>query len=92
MAKGAICKNLKNEVGFGTTELHVLRPNKETSTKYLWYVLRSNPFKKMAEASMRGVAGQQRVPSEFVENFRVPILSLDQQNKSPHFSTTVLVS
>lgn len=69
--KGAICRGLKNEIGFGTTELHIIRPREEVSTEFLWYVLRSKPFMDEAETAMRGVAGQQRVPTEFVENYSI---------------------
>ncbi|MGQ4555955.1 restriction endonuclease subunit S [Halobellus sp. GM3] len=69
--KGAICRGLQNGIGFGTTELHILRPREGVSTEFLWYVLRSKPFMDEAETAMRGVAGQQRVPTEFLEEFRV---------------------
>ena len=69
--KGAICRGLKNDIGFGTTELHIIRPRERVSTEFLWYVLRSKPFMHEAETAMRGVAGQQRVPTEFVENYTI---------------------
>jgi len=78
--KGAICSGLTNGIGFGTTELHVLRPREGVSTKYLWYILRSKPFISEAETAMRGVAGQQRVPTEFLEEFQVPSLPEESQN------------
>ncbi|MDL5363923.1 restriction endonuclease subunit S [Halalkalicoccus sp. NIPERK01] len=71
--KGAICQGLENDIGFGTTELHVLRPRKGVSSKFLWYLLRSEPFKQGGEAAMKGVAGQQRIPSEFLEEFSISI-------------------
>lgn len=83
--KGALCKGLENGIGFGTTELHVLRPQEGTHSKYLWYVLRSKSFMDGAEASMRSVAGQQRVPSEFVENYRVREIPFDAQQKVAKF-------
>lgn len=69
--KGAICNGLKNDIGFGTTELHILRPRKGVSTEFLWYVLRSKRFIDEAETAMRGVAGQKRVPSEFLKRFQI---------------------
>ncbi|MDB2250073.1 restriction endonuclease subunit S [Halorubrum ezzemoulense] len=69
--KGAICRDLKNGIGFGTTELHILRPREGVSTEFIWFVLRSKSFRDEAETAMRGVAGQQRVPTEFLENHRV---------------------
>lgn len=78
--KGAICSGLTNGIGFGTTELHVLRPREGVSTRYLWYVLRSKPFMSEAKTAMRGVAGQQRVPTEFLEEFQIPVLPEESQN------------
>src|SRR6056297_1133155 len=52
--KGAICRGLENGIGFGTTELHILRPREGVSTEFLWYVLRSKPFTDEAETAMRG--------------------------------------
>ncbi len=79
--KGAICRGLENGIGFGTTELHILRPRDGVSTEFLWYVLRSKPFMDEAETAMRGVAGQQRVPTEMLANYRVPTYSLDVEQK-----------
>lgn len=83
--KGAICRRLENGIGFGTTELHVIRPNEDTYTKFLWYALRAKPFMDGGVAFMKGVAGQQRVPSEFVEDFRVMNVSQDLQHKIADF-------
>lgn len=82
--KGAICRNLKNGIGFGTTELHILRPREDIDVEFLWYVLRSKMFMDKAEASMRGVAGQQRVPKEFIENFPVSKEILQKQDQIVH--------
>jgi len=77
--KGAICRGLKNGVGFGTTELHIIRPRDGVSTEFLWYALRSKPFVDEAETAMRGVAGQQRVPSQFIKNFEIKEEALAEQ-------------
>lgn len=70
--KGAYLKNLETEIGFGTTEFHVLRPNKaKILPELLFLITRTNMFMKMGESLMRGSAGQQRVSTDFVENFLV---------------------
>jgi|AntRauMinimDraft_4_1070384.scaffolds.fasta_scaffold02567_2 type I restriction enzyme S subunit len=79
--KGAICRGLENGIGFGTTELHILRPREGVSTEFLWYVLRSKPFMDEAVTAMRGVAGQKRVPSSFIENFEIPQIRYDLQQR-----------
>ncbi|WP_148416517.1 restriction endonuclease subunit S [Haloferax sp. KTX1] len=83
--KGAICRGLENGIGFGTTELHILRPRKGVNTEFLWYVLRSKPFMDEAETAMRGVAGQQRVPTEFIEEFRVDLPRYEIQTEMSNY-------
>lgn len=83
--KGAICSGLTNGIGFGTTELHILRPRNGVSAEFLWYVLRSKPFMDEAETAMRGVAGQQRVPTEFLENYKLPIPEESHQTQAVQF-------
>jgi len=70
--KGAICRDLENGIGFGTTELHVLRPRDWVDPRYIWYAIRSEKFRQKAIAAMRGVAGQKRIPSGFIGNYSVP--------------------
>jgi len=79
--KGAICRGLKNDIGFGTTELHILRPREGVDPQFIWYILRSKNFREKAKAAMRGVAGQKRIPSDFLENYKISSLSLAQQKQ-----------
>ena len=66
--KGAVAAGLLNGVGYGTTELHVLR-SLGADTRWLFYVTQSNEFKGHGEGSMYGAGGQKRVPAEFVRDF-----------------------
>lgn len=60
--KGAIMKNLKNGIGFGTTEFHVLRPIDGISTSaWIYHLTMQDAFRKKAEQNMTGSAGQKRV-------------------------------
>lgn len=61
--KVALVPNLVNDLGFGSTEFHVLRSNGVTIPKYLFYYLRQESFRKAAEAAMTGSVGQWRVPA-----------------------------
>src|SRR5690625_1169471 len=57
--KSTILKNMVNGIGFGSTEFHVLRPIKGLSTSaWIFHLIRSNNFRKIAEQNMRGSAGQ----------------------------------
>jgi type I restriction enzyme S subunit len=47
--KSAIVKSLKNGIGFGSTEFHVLRCSPELNNHYLHYILRNQKFKDEAQ-------------------------------------------
>ncbi|MDR5873442.1 restriction endonuclease subunit S [Vreelandella gomseomensis] len=70
--KGAVMSGLENAVGFGTTELTVIRPKSGLATSgYLYRVVSSEPFRALGESSMYGAGGQKRVPEDFVRNFNI---------------------
>ena len=72
--KGAIARNLKNGIGFGSTEFHVLRPKKEMITpEWLYFLTTFQQFRKDAENNMTGSAGQRRVPVNFLKKYRVSV-------------------
>ncbi len=77
--KGARCRGLTNGIGFGTTELHVLRPGPRVLPQYLFYITRSSLFREYGTASMQGAAGQQRVPEAFIKDFEVSLPPVDEQ-------------
>jgi len=77
--KGAMFEGLINGIGFGTTELHILRANKDTDPKFVFYLTRSHPFRHQGTAMMYGAAGQKRVPEEFLENFTTGLPPLPEQ-------------
>ena len=79
--KSAICKNLKNKLGFGSTEFHVLRPKDIVLSEWIYYFVRQNKFRKHAEKVMSGSAGQQRVPISFIQSYKIPIPSIKIQKK-----------
>ena len=70
--KGSIAQNLVNNIGFGTTELHVVRCNPEhLDFKYFFYITNTHQFLKLGESEMFGAGGQKRVPTEFVKNYPI---------------------
>lgn len=69
--KGSLCEGLENGIGFGTTELHVLRSKKEFEPIFTYWWIRSNQFLQNGEASMYGAAGQKRISIEFIKNFEI---------------------
>lgn len=84
--KGARMVGLHGGIGFGTTELTVIRPLPNLlDGRYLDWVLRSLPFRKRGEAAMYGAGGQKRVPDEFVREFSFAWPGLDEQNGIARF-------
>ncbi|MBI4790489.1 MAG: restriction endonuclease subunit S [Chloroflexi bacterium] len=77
--KGALCRRLVNGIGFGTTELHVLRAGTETNSRFLSYQTQSVDFRRFGVAAMYGAAGQQRVPENFVRDFRIGLPPFPEQ-------------
>ena len=78
--KGAIAHNMKNGIGFGSTEFHVLRPDTDKITReWLYYLTTWKTFRKEAERNMTGSAGQKRVPKTFLENYVVNLPDIDTQ-------------
>jgi type I restriction enzyme, S subunit len=79
--KIAIGMNLKNDVGFGSTEFHVLRPHDQILSEFIHYFLRNKSFRVEAKQNFTGSAGQKRVPKDFLENHSIPIPSISVQRK-----------
>lgn len=76
----AIARGLTNEIGFGTTELHVLRVNEKFfDTEYIYYCLQLEDFKSEAVANMYGVGGLKRIPTEFLSEYKFLVPDLDTQ-------------
>lgn len=83
--KMALIHGLRNEVGFGSTEFHVLRAKQNMDGRYLAYIVRSHSFRSFGEASMTGAAGQKRVPESFVSGFAQLFPPLDEQKAIASF-------
>jgi len=77
--KGTLVENLDYGFGFGTTEFHVFRSSNEIIPKYLYFLTKSHLFRVTGEAFMEGAAGQKRVSTDFVKNFRMPTPPDNQQ-------------
>lgn len=71
--KGAVMRGLVGGVGFGTTELIVVRPSAGNSSDFLHWLFNSTAFRKLGEGAMYGAGGQKRVPDDFVRDFRLAL-------------------
>jgi len=81
-SKACVFQNLRNRIGAGTTELHVLRILQNTLIpEYILIYFKSPNFLKIGESTMTGTAGQKRVPKEFIENNAFPLPPLNEQKR-----------
>ena len=75
----AIMDGLTSGYGCGSSELFVLRPY-DIDTKYLFYYLQNDSFKKMGCSTMTGTGGLKRVSPSFVRNYPIPnFTNIEQQ-------------
>ncbi len=77
--KIVLTDSLLNDIGFGSTELHIIRPKSSLVGKYIYYYLTQKSFRSDAQRSMSGNAGHLRVPKNFIENSVIPIPPLPEQ-------------
>ncbi len=80
-SKAGIISDLPNGIGAGTTELNVLRGNKYVLPEYIYAFVKRYDFLKNGERIMKGVAGQQRVPTEYFYNTLIPLPPLSEQKR-----------
>lgn len=80
-SKAGIITNLPNGLGAGTTELNVLRGNDFVLAEYLYAFVKRIDFLKNGARIMKGVAGQQRVPTEYFYNTLIPLPPFSEQKR-----------
>jgi restriction endonuclease S subunit len=79
--KSAIVKGLLNEVGFGSTEFHVIRPkDNSVNIEFIREILSLEEILKAFQGAFTGSAGQQRVPEDFLSEYRFPIPPRTEQD------------
>ena len=79
--KIALVDHLKNEIGFGSSEFHVVRSKENLLSKYAFYYVLQQRFRNDAEHAMTGAVGLRRVPKQFIENYKLPLPSFTQQQQ-----------
>ncbi len=83
--KGAIAEGLTNRVGFGTTELHVVRPRPWLDRCFFFYVSIADDFRKLGESEMYGAGGQKRIDERFIRDWRPPLPPFATQQRIARF-------
>ena len=86
--KGAHVTGLVNGIGFGSTEFHVLRAKKKICAEFLYYVTNTKEFRVRGEANMQGSAGQKRVPTDYLKEYKVFTPQLPEQIKIAEILST----
>lgn len=80
--KVSIVNNLKNGIGFGSTEFHVIRLNSgQMPNRFVFFFLVRESFRRDARMHMTGSAGQLRVPKIYLEEAPIPLPPLAEQHK-----------
>jgi type I restriction enzyme S subunit len=80
-----IARGVQGGVAAGTTELHVVRVGTRADARYIRYLLSSRPFLQGGQAEMIGVAGQKRVPEEWLRQQPIHVDALLQQRAIADF-------
>ena len=79
--KLGIASNLKNGVGFGSSEYIVFRKKNIVSPEYLYYYLHRKAFRDEGANNMHGAVGHKRVSKEFINNYKIKYpVDIDIQN------------
>ncbi len=79
--KMAVARQLRNGIGFGSTEFHVLRPRDGVDAHYVYYFVSSARFRAEAAHQMTGAVGQKRVATAFLEESEIPLPPIDEQQR-----------
>ncbi len=79
--KGAVAKGLRNGLGCGTTELHVIRPLAGIDPHYVYRFLAQSSVRREAKENFTGTAGQARVPNTFIEELGIPLAPAAEQRR-----------
>jgi type I restriction enzyme M protein len=80
--KAGIARNLKNGIGFGSTEFIVIRANTDiVYPEWIYYHIKSVDFIERGKRSMTGTAGQQRVDINFVKDYSIIVPPLETQSQ-----------
>jgi type I restriction enzyme S subunit len=86
--KSALLNDLESQIGFGSTEFHVLRAE-NIQSNFLYYITRSSLFMELGEAFMTGAAGQKRVPTNFISEFELCLPNtIEEQQSIVHYIET----
>lgn len=79
--KCALATELKNGIGFGSTEFHTIRCGDKILPKYLFGFLNREQIRQQAAKVMTGSSGHRRVPISFYEQLLIPMIDKKEQQR-----------
>ena len=77
--KAGIARDLRNGIGFGSSEFYVLRPTGDLLSQWVFMFAATPAFRAWATPQMTGTGGLQRVPRSVVESYQIPLPPLATQ-------------
>lgn len=77
--KAGVANDLVNGIGFGSSELYVLRPTGDLLPQWVFMFVATPTFRAWAKPQMTGTGGLQRVPRVVVEKYKIPLPPLATQ-------------
>lgn len=79
--KAGIAINLRNGIGFGSTEFFVLRAGANVIPSWIYCNIITNKFRHLGKQYMTGTGGLQRVNKDFISTYKIPLPSIKIQNE-----------
>lgn len=79
--KAGIARNLKNNLGFGSSEFFVIRPNEKILSTWIYLQLITDNFRNRGRLNMTGTGGLQRVPTDYLKTTLIPLPSIKVQER-----------
>jgi len=79
--KGAHMVGMASGVGFGTTELFVLRASEKVTPEYLYWLTQAQDLNNYLAGGMRGTGGLKRVVPEELKNYKFNIPTPETQKR-----------
>ena len=77
--KIAIAYDLRNGIGFGSTEFHVIRLPEDQSKQFFFFYFLQQKFRQEARRAMTGGVGLLRVPTGYMRKVPIPLPPLPEQ-------------
>lgn len=79
--KVVIAHDLRNGIGLGSTEFHVIRLPESFQGHFFFCFLIREDLRKAAQRNMAGSAGQLRVPANYMQQIPIPLPPLPEQHR-----------